>query len=264
MRNRVSILPALIFFCVMGRASATVVGTLDVHDCTGGGVTVTTSSVIWLQSAGPGVGCLTTGLGTNVTGSGGLSLATGVNGTINNLTGSPAAMIGFMTFPTVGPLAFDLTFLGPGSSSTACAASMAATGPACSVISGSPFILTPNGTGTTVTLPADGVVKDPNAPSQISTWSGAFTIIFPNLAPLDIQNFYLGMGNPALLGNGCVNGSCTMMDTGVFAAIAALESQVSDPPGYTGTFTISGPEPISMLLSAVGLVFLGARAKRAK
>jgi len=74
-------------------------------------------------------------------------------------------------------LHFDLLAVGPGVA-TDCAAGTPATGGSCSINSGfvnapSPFILTNNGTGTTVTLNVFGTVQDPG--DGLSVWSGSFT-----------------------------------------------------------------------------------------
>ena len=66
------------------RASATPIGNLETANCLGGGVTVTTTMIDW-DGNGSGTGCIGTGLGTNLTYTGGGPLLPGVTGTLKDL-----------------------------------------------------------------------------------------------------------------------------------------------------------------------------------
>ena len=151
-------------------AMATAIGSLNVANCAGGGVTVSATTITWSPvGTVAGTGCIDTGLGTNVTYSGG-TLGAGVAGNIKNLPAGGPPVDQFMTF-TGSTLDFVLTSLGPGSANTNC--SGLAVGASCSVFAGSPFLLTNLGGGNTaVGLSANGTVTDGGV---LSFWKGAFT-----------------------------------------------------------------------------------------
>jgi hypothetical protein len=154
-------------------------GSMSVANCAGGGMTLTASSITWLPSGTvSGTGCIDTGIGTNVTYSGG-TLGAGVVGNIQNLTaGVPVDQ--FMTFQGT-TLDFVLTSLGPGSSNTNC--SSLSIGQSCSIAAGSPFILTDLGSSTALSFAAGGTITDIGT----SDWFGAFTAQL-NLTPAQIQS----------------------------------------------------------------------------
>lgn len=166
-------------------ASASVIGTLDIANCTGDGVTVTATAIDFL----PGVssGCIQTGSTTSLTYSGG-TLGSGVSGTIKDL---PGGNTGFMTFPAAPGLFFDLVTLGPGPSTTTCATSLGFGAP-CAVVSGSPFSLSPTPTGTSITLSASGIARD--AISATSIWTGNFTSSISKETPAEVQAMFLKGG----------------------------------------------------------------------
>ncbi len=183
--------------------SASVLGTLTENACAAGGVTVTATTITW-SPAGTlaGTGCINSGIGTNLTWSGGGSLGPGVNGNIKNLTIGGGAVDQFMTFPAVAlpTLDFVLTLLGPGSSNVGAAGCAAANanGLSCSVVGGSPFILTYDNGSTDIALHALGTIADPNAPTQTSTWSGGFSVTVAGKAPIDVYNMFVANGNIAV------------------------------------------------------------------
>lgn len=231
MKRLVQPLTLLAFSCVYftGSAIASPIGTLNVTNCAGGGITVTTTDIIWSPTGtSPGTGCIVTGLGTNVSFSGGTIAAAEV-GNIKNLSAGGGAVNEFMTFPSLGPidLNFVLTNFGAGSSNTNCA-SANTPGATCSVVAGSPFILTFLGNiggipNTTISLSAFGTVSDANG---ISNWSGGFSNN-RNLTPGTIQALVLAQGF----------GEST----------------------YAGQFKIEMagvPEPMTALLIGAGLVLL--------
>lgn len=160
----------IVFIGCSGTAMATAIGPLNVANCAGGGVTVSATTITWSPTGtATGTGCIDTGLGTNITYSGG-TLGAGVTGNIKNLPAGGPPVDDFMTF-SGSTLDFVLTSLGPGSSNTNC--SSLAVGASCSVFAGSPFLLTNLGGGTTaIGLSANGTVTD----GGITTfWKGAFT-----------------------------------------------------------------------------------------
>ncbi len=187
MHGRFYMLAGLALLGWSGTAMATAIGPLSVANCSGGGVTVSATSITWTPAGTvAGTGCIDTGIGTNVTYSGG-TLGAGVQGNIKNLTASgPSTTDQFMTFQGT-TLDFVLTSLGPGSSNTNC--SGLAQGASCSVFAGSPFLLTNLGNGSTgVSLTASGSVTD----TGVTTfWTGAFTTQL-NLDAATIQADILG------------------------------------------------------------------------
>jgi hypothetical protein len=207
---------------------ASAIGPLNVANCSGGGVTVSATTITWSPiGTTAGTGCIDTGLGTNVTYSGG-TLGAGVTGNIKNLTAGGGSVDQFMTFQG-STLDFVLTSLGPGSANTVCTG--LAVGGSCSVFAGSPFLLTNLGGGnTSVGLSANGSVTDGGV---TSFWKGAFTTQL-NLDASTIQT-----------------------------EILAGESISST---HSGQFVVSSvPEPttLSMLLLG-GVALLGSRFRRRK
>jgi hypothetical protein len=208
---------------------ATAIGPLNVANCAGGGVTVSSTAITWSPvGTAAGTGCIDTGLGTDVTFSGG-SLLAGDPGNIKNLTfGGGLPVDQFMTFQGT-TLDFVLSALGPGSTNTNCTG--LAVGASCSVFAGSPFLLTNLGNGNTaVGLSANGTVTDGGV---TSFWKGAFTTQL-NLDAATIQTDIEGGG-----------------------------SIVST---HSGQFVVSSvPEPttLSMLLLG-GVALLGSKFRRRK
>jgi hypothetical protein len=169
-------------------ASATIIGTLNT-DSGIYGVMVSASQIKW--TPGPTSGLFTTAGGTTLTYNSGVPLGVGVTGSILDLaapTTFPVA--GFMTYPTIPGLSFDLTQLGPGSSNTACAG--LTQGNSCSIAPNSPFILTLTSSGTTVTLDALGTVKDSNG--AMSNYLGSFTTQLAAITPGNIQTNFATAG----------------------------------------------------------------------
>jgi hypothetical protein len=229
LHSKFYMLAASIAFLGASTAMATAIGPLNVANCSGGGVTVSATAITWSPNGTvAGTGCIDTGLGTNVTYSGG-TLGAGVAGNIKNLVvGGPSPTDQFMTF-TGSSLDFVLTGLGPGSSNTTC--SGLAIGASCSVFAGSPFLLTNLGGGNTaVGLSANGTITDGGV---TSFWKGAFTTQL-NLDASTIQS-----------------------------DILAGESITST---HSGQFVVSAvPEPttLSMLLFG-GLALMGTKLRRRK
>jgi len=180
-------------------ASAAVIGHLDVANCSGGGVTVNATTIDFTLPAGGGFGCIQTGTGTNVSYSGG-TLLPGVTGSILDLVSGGGIVLDFMTFVGNPNLHFDLTALGPGVNNTACAAVLDPNLPSCSVVAGSPFILAPTSTGTSITLSASGIARDGTVPT--STFIGAFTTQIAGVTPASIAATIGGGGSVASTNSG--------------------------------------------------------------
>jgi len=229
LHSKFYMLAASIAFLGASTAMATAIGPLNVANCSGGGVTVSATAITWSPNGTvAGTGCIDTGLGTNVTYSGG-TLGAGVAGNIKNLVvGGPSPTDQFMTF-TGSSLDFVLTGLGPGSSNTTC--SGLAIGASCSVFAGSPFLLTNLGGGNTaVGLSANGTITDGGV---TSFWKGAFTTQL-NLDASTIQSDILA------------GQSITSTHSGQFVVSAVPE-----------------PTTLSMLLFG-GLALMGTKLRRRK
>lgn len=200
----------------MGRmASASVTGTLDLS-AGANTVTVTGTTITWN-------GDFTVSNTTTLTYDGGLTLPGGTQGVLKNLPPNPP-VLGFITFPTVPTLVFNLGTLGPGDSNTVCTG--LAVGDSCSTFAGSPFVLTRSPTGTDVSLSADGTVIDGTLP--ISTWMGQFTEPITGLSPAAIQAIILS-GN-----------SITKPYSGEFVATIEQSGPPTPEPGTMSLLTLAG------------------------
>lgn len=224
MFSMLKVLVVAAVFCIV--ASASPIGHLSVANCTNGGVLVTLTTIDWYPPPGGGSGCDQTGGTTSVVYSGG-TLTGGVQGTILDLTAGGGAVPDFMTFVGNAGLHFDLTFIGPGVSSTVCAATLNSNLPACSVAAGSPFILAPTTTGTSVTLSAGGNARDA---SGTGPWSGAFTTQIAGLTPAQVQS--------SILAGGVQNST------------------------WSGDFLVGVPEPLTLSLIGSGLIAMGLLRRR--
>jgi len=196
------------FLATAGLSSASIVGHLSEANCSGGGVTVTATTITWLPAADPGFGCISTGITTDLTWSGGGSLGPGVNGEIKNLVFAPNVNVDdFMVFPAppiaASSLDFVLTSLpGATGSDGVCTTSgtgVTNVGDSCTLIAGyTPFLLTYNGivggvANTTITALAGGTVADPNDHSM-STWGGNFHTSL-TMTPAQIEEAFLTTGH---------------------------------------------------------------------
>jgi len=220
------------FLMVTSIASGSTVYNLSVANCSGGGATVTATTIVWSPNGTvAGAGCIDSGIGTSVSYMGGTLLAGDV-GNIEDLTAGTLPVDDFMTFQGT-PLDFVLTGIGPGLANTNCA--LSSTNTTCSPFAGSPFILTfisANVTG--VALGVNGTVGDLAGPA---TWSGSFTTQL-NLSGTAIQ---------------------TVEGTG-----GSIASAQSGNFNVTVTPTSSTPEPSStaMLLMGGGLIAIALHRRR--
>jgi hypothetical protein len=205
-------------------ASASVMGILTEASCAGGGVTVSSTTIIFSPIGTlANTGCIDTGINTNLTFSGGGTLLPGAIGNILDLSiVNPFPFDQFMTFAGK-PLDFVLTGLGPGVANTNCALTDAG-GINCSVAAGSPFILSNAGPGNTgVALKAFGTITDNGVTSN---WNGSFTTQLTQSA-VSIQN------------TETTGGSIGSSQSAQF------------------TVTVAGvPEPSSIFLGSLGIVML--------
>jgi hypothetical protein len=101
-------------------------------------------------------------------------------------------------------------------------------GDSCSAFAGSPFLLTKNNGGTSVSLSASGNIADTVGP--LSFWSGAFTTQIDGSTPLDLQD---------------------TINTG-----GTIQSS------FSGEFNVGVPEPVSAFLIGGGLIALAAIKRR--
>jgi hypothetical protein len=183
---------AALFFALIPTASASAIGTLNEANCSGGGVTVTATTITWLPSTLGGTeGCIDTGAGTNLTYSGG-TLGAGVIGNIMNLT--PGGIVNnFMTF-TGTTLDFVLDGFSTPVTTNGINCAGTTNGQTCIAVVGSPFTLTNLGGGfTAVALTAFGTILDGGTTSY---WSGAFTTQLPT-TPGTVQTVILAGGSVA-------------------------------------------------------------------
>ncbi len=162
------------FFAFSGLAMASPMGTISFTNCTpDGGATVTATTITWLPDLGGGRGCIATGLPTSVTYSGGTF--TSGTGSIEDLPAGPPP---FMLFAG-GVLSFGFgSFSTPVATDGVCSTTVTlASGHSCIIFAGSPFLLTSDGTTTTVTLDIMGIVTDTGAPigSNTSQYAALFT-----------------------------------------------------------------------------------------
>jgi hypothetical protein len=215
------------------RASANATGSLNEANCSGGGFTIAATSITWLPIGTlPGTGCIDTGIGTDLTYSGG-TLGPADVGNIKDLTAGGGAVDQFMTFQGT-TLDFVLTALGPSVSNTDCASLMV--GGTCSIFAGSPFVLTdlPGG-NTAIGLVAFGTITDGGVTTD---WSGSFTAQL-NMTPAQIQTAILAPG-----------GSISTTQSGQFSVGSGVPMPMPEP----GT--------IALLLLGMASLFLFATRKR--
>jgi hypothetical protein len=180
----------------------------------------------------PNTGCITTGIGTSLSYSGG-TLLPGVTGNIQDLTIGGGTVDNFMTFPTTPPLDFVLTAFVPQTANSVSCAAATVDGNTCIPVAGSPFLLTNLGTGNVgVSLEAIGYIVDAGVTSY---WSGSFTtqLIAAGMTPLVVQT-EIGQGQ----------------------SISSTQS---------GTFILTTtPEPFTLPLIGGGLMVLAMIGKKRK
>ena len=224
-------------------ASAGVIGTLFTGSS--GLITVTTTSITWDADAsglpvGSWNGDVTTG--TNLTflgctgglgSSGCLSVREGVD--INHLAPlvsgvTPFPIDGFLTFATHALLDFTLTGVSPGSANLNCIG--LAIGGSCSVVAGSPIILTLlTNNRTSVQMSMFGTASDGSG--LLSNWTGGFSATLPTMTPADVEAFFLAHPNDSI----------SASNSGSF-------------------FATTVPEPVSMALIGGGLLALAVIRRR--
>ena len=204
-------------------ASASIIGTLFTGSS--GLITVTTTSITWntdpgATSAGTWNGEVANGTNLTFLGcTGGLGspgcLFNGEGIDINHLgpfvNGVTTLPVdNFITFAANAGLDFRLTAVSPGSANTNCIGLLV--GQSCSVIAGSPIILTLlSGNRTEVALSFVGTATDGSG--QTSNWTGGFSATLPTLTPADLEAYFLA--NPG--------GSQSASNSGSFFATTVPE-----------------------------------------
>lgn len=121
---------------------------------------------------------------------------------------------------THAAVSYTLSAAGPGSSSTNCSGATTV-GASCSLVPGSPEILTKSPTGTTVTLTVSGTAAD--GAGGANPWTGQFTGVIAGQTPAQVQLFF------------CPSGTCTASDatsgrTISFAVSGDLKATAAAPP----------------------------------
>jgi hypothetical protein len=214
-------------------ASATIVGTLNTANCLNGGVTVVGNLIDFFLPVDSGTGCIQANSGLFFGPTASTPFAGDAVGVIQDLTSGGGTVLDFIVLNAGGgvTLHFDLTSIGPGVANTNCALAIP-----CSLVAGSPFVLSANSGGTAIALPAFGTAFDSLSPTDMNTFGGAFTTQIASLTPAEIQAAFIA--NPA-------------------APITANT--------VSGTFVLGTvPEPVSMALIGGGLVALALLRRRAR
>jgi len=159
----------------------------------------------------------------------------------------------FMTFAFHPNLVFSVLGAGPGSPNTNCA-SVTVIGTSCSVIAGSPILLTLQANNTTLaSLAVNGKASDTGTGGLAtgSPYNGSFsqtlTALLPNGAtptPANIQLYF------------CPSGTCTAGD------LTSGRSITSSQSGSFFATAASVPEPSALGTAALGLFLIGIGTKR--
>jgi hypothetical protein len=190
LRSTIFALALLTAAAFVPTASASVVGHLDFANCAGGGVIVNFATIDFILPVLGTNGCIQSGASTTITFAGPPgSITAGEQGTVNDL-GFPPPGSGNMGFISFMGVAFNLATIGPGVNNTVCSNTNNPNDPQCSVFLGSPFILAPTSSGTSITLSVAGLATD--ATSSNSPWMGAFTTQIAGQTPLAIRNLICG------------------------------------------------------------------------
>jgi hypothetical protein len=148
-------------------------------------------------------GCLFNGEGVNINHLGPF---------ISGVTALPVDF--FLGFGANPALDFKLTAVSPGSANTNCFGLLA--GDSCSVVAGSPIILTLlTGNRTAVAVSFVGTATDGSG--QTSYWTGGFSATLPTQTPADVEAYFIA--NP--------NGSIAASNSGSFFATTVPEPGTS-------------------------------------
>ncbi len=222
----IAVLASAIF---LNSAAASVIGTLDGTNCANGGFTWSPTTLTFSPvGTVAGTGCMTI-TGSTLTYSGG-SVGVGGNANIKDLTFGVAPVDHFIDILNT-PIDFLLSALGPGSSNTNC---VLAVGQSCSVVAGSPIVLTQTAIGVlNLTLAEAGTVSD--GVGTVNNWTGVMTAQIAGLTASGIQSAILA-GNSVQIG--------------------AYDQAINVNGGSTA------PEPGTLALLGLGLAGLAASRRR--
>jgi hypothetical protein len=202
---------------VGSHASAAVLGNLNIANTVGGGLTITSNSVDFLQPVGGGNGAMGSGAGSSVSYTSG-TLLSNSNGTIKDISGG-GPIVDFMTFATDPNLHFDLTSVGPGVANTAAVNVLDPNTAPSSPSVGSPFILQSTFTGTTLTFVVAGIARDLSSPD--SAWTGVFTTQLAGVTPFQVQQALLDTGSFTSTYSASINASGAVPEPGSIALLLA-------------------------------------------
>jgi hypothetical protein len=220
-KKQIYVLAGIACFGIPSTAMATVVGAGSIANCAGGGVFVDATHITWSPTGtlGSGFGCFGYTAGSPALSYSGGPIPNGDAGNIKNLVLGVTSGDQFLTFNGTA-LDFVLTGFTSPTPTNGTNCSGLTSNQSCIVSAGSPFLLTNNGTGTAITLTANGTVLD----GTTANWSLFFTTQLSQSA-LAIQDLILGIGETA---------------GGIGVTTYSGELTVTPEPGTVSMFLIGG------------------------
>jgi uncharacterized protein (TIGR03437 family) len=220
---------------------------VDIVPCAAGGIGINLASVFFypLITGSTTEACVATGAQTNFT-TGSITIGPGVSGQILDLTISDCSafqipgctVTDFITFPSLPTLHFDLSLIGPGPSTANCTSQFDSTQPVCGVFTASPpsipinspFILTALPTGTALSLPVFGQVR--NGSNIVATYVGALAAQAVGISPLQLQEGVLnGLLDTGTYGISMIITPIASISTGGVVNAASFQGSGGVSPG---------------------------------